>query len=62
MFTWVCAVLEEFPGAWRSNGPLMDRRDWGSQEGQRLVELEVKVPSLSPTHTGTHLPELPWRR
>lgn len=40
----------------------MDRRDWGSQEGQRLVELEVKVPSLSPTHPGTHLPELPWRR
>ena len=27
----------------------MDRRDWGSQEGRRLVELEVEVPSLSPT-------------
>ena len=49
MFTWGSALLEELPGAWRSNGPSMDRRDWGSQEGRRLVELEVKVPSLSPT-------------
>lgn len=47
---------------WRSNGPLMDRRDWGSQEGRRVVELEVKVPSLSPTRPGAHLPELPRRR